>query len=404
MIRPGALVFISLLAALRPAAAADDRAAREKARLEALREQRSALERQLQESESSRADALDRLRDAEKAISALERKLRALGEEREMARAELAERERELKRLEQQTALRQKELARLLRHQFRPREADALAILLAGGDPNVAARERYFPALLSRAKAELIASLRRDAAATRQLAEQVRQRHDALAELARREEEERASLKKSQEARQAALAKLARQIEAQRREIGVLVKNEQRLSELIASLAKRPAKAPRQSAAPVAPRSSEPVAAARAGAEPVGAEGAFARLRGKLVKPVQGHLTARFGSRREDGQTLWKGLFFRAPEGAAVRAVAPGVVVFADWLRGYGNLLIIDHDDDFLSVYGNNQALLADVGQKVAAGATIAAVGASGGQPESGLYFELRHRGRAFDPLKWLAP
>ncbi|MCX8085332.1 MAG: peptidoglycan DD-metalloendopeptidase family protein [Rhodocyclaceae bacterium] len=385
-------------------AASEGRAAREQARLEALREQRAALEQKLKAAESSRAAALDELRDAEKAISALGRRVRELAEAREAARAELSARERELARLERQTAQRQAELARLLRHQFRPQEADALALLLAGGDPNVARRDRHFLALLSRAKAELIAALRRDAAATRELAGTIREHSEALAELLRREEEERANLKKSQEARKALLAKLSAQIEAQRREIGTLVKNEQRLADLIATLAKRSARPRAEKPAPSQRKASAPAAPTTLASEPEGAQGAFARLRGKLVKPVQGSLAVRFGSRREDGQSLSKGNFYRAPEGASVRAVAAGTVVFADWLRGYGNLLIIDHDDDFLSVYGNNQSLLADVGQKVAAGAVVATVGSSGGQPESGLYFELRHRGRPFDPGKWLAP
>jgi len=114
-------------------------------------------------------------------------------------------------------------------------------------------------------------------------------------------------------------------------------------------------------------------------------------------------VAARFGARREEGALFWKGMFIRAPAGAKVRAVAAGVVAFADWLRGYGQLLIIDHDDGFLSIYGNNQSLLAQVGQQVGAGAPVATVGNSGGYAESGLYFELRHKGQAFDPGKWLA-
>jgi septal ring factor EnvC (AmiA/AmiB activator) len=82
--------------------------------------------------------------------------------------------------------------------------------------------------------------------------------------------------------------------------------------------------------------------------------------------------------------------------------VAPGTVVFADWLRGFGNLLVIDHGDDFLSVYGNNESLLAAVGAVVKNGDSVATVGNSGGNADSGLYFELRHRGQPFDPLKWV--
>lgn len=387
---------LSCLPGLAPAAGE-----RETARLETLREQRTLLERQLQAAETSRAAMADQLRDTEKAISAAGRKLRALGEERAAARAELAAQEQRLQQLERQAAIRQNQLARLLRYQFRPPTADALSVLLAGGDPNVAARDRYFLALLSRAKADLIAALRQDAAETRRLTGVVRQRGENLAELAQREEGERAALRQRQQERQTVLDKISSQIKAQQREIQTLKQNEQRLGSLIASLAKKASHA-RPTQPGNASRADKPPPAQTVKAEPDIAGGAFARLRGRLSPPVRGSITGRFGARREDGQSIWKGLFIRAAEGADVRAVAAGVVVFADWLRGYGNLLIVDHDDDFLSVYGNNQTLLADVGQKVGAGTTVATVGASGGQSESGLYFELRHRGQAFDPGRWL--
>lgn len=377
---------------------------REKAHLESVREQRAALERRLKEAEVSRSAAADQLRDTEKAISVTARKLRALGEDLAAARSELATHERELKRLETQTAARQAQLARLLRYQFRPQEADALSILLAGGDPNATARDRYFLALLSHAKADLIADLRHDAAETKRLAGVVQQRGEKLAKLARHEEAERANLRQRQQERQAVLTKISGQIKVQRKEIETLKQNEQRLGNLIAALAKRAAQT--RSTRPAKPEKPPPAGlpppTQTVKADPTGASGDFARLRGRLIQPVKGTVSGRFGTRRDDGQSIWKGLFIRAADGADVRAVAAGVVVFADWLRGYGNLLIIDHDDDFLSVYGNNQTLLADVGQKVGAGKAVATVGASGGQAESGLYFELRHRGQAFDPGKWL--
>lgn len=386
-------------------AASDGRAARSE--LESLRDQRAALERQLKQNESSRAAAADQLRDTEKAISVLGRKLRALGDERSVAKAELAERERDLQQLERQSAARQAQLAQLLRHQFRPHEADAMTELLAGGDPNAAARDRHYLSLLSRAKAEMIAGLRRDAVAARRLAEVVQQRNEKLAELARREESERANLSQRQLERQAVLAKISIQIKQQRREINTIKQNEQRLGTLIASLAKRSVKA-KSPASKSKVRRPDAARTPALTAEPASTSGAFSRLRGKLLRPVQGVIAGRFGGRREDQQSTWKGLFIRAAEGADVRAVAVGVVVFADWLRGYGNLIIIDHDDDFLSVYANNQSLLADVGQKVGAGVTVATVGTGvgggGGQPESGLYFELRHEGRVFDPARWLSP
>jgi septal ring factor EnvC (AmiA/AmiB activator) len=394
-----AILVLGFLPALASAAGE-----REKAKLDALREQRAALERQMREKEAARAAAVGELRETEQAIAASARKLRALGEERAAVRAELAAHERELKRLEAQTAARQAQLAALLRHQFRPHEADALAMLLAGGDPNEAARDRYYLAQLARAKAELIGQLREDADETRRVAGIVRQRSAKLAELARHEEAERATLRQRQQERQAVLAKLSSQIQAQRRTLETLRQDEKRLASVIAALAKKKSAPARPGPASPKARSDTPAASPPPlRAEPDGAGGAFARLRGHLPWPVKGSVAARFGTRRDEGQLLWKGLFIRAPEGADVRAVADGVVVFADWLRGYGNLLIIDHDDGFLSIYGNNQTLLAKTGQKVTAGRPVATVGSSGGLPESGLYFELRHRGQAFDPGKWLA-
>jgi septal ring factor EnvC (AmiA/AmiB activator) len=100
---------------------------------------------------------------------------------------------------------------------------------------------------------------------------------------------------------------------------------------------------------------------------------------------------------------VWKGVFIQAPEGDAVHAVADGRIVYSDWLRGFGNLLIIDHGDSFMSLYGNNQSLLKQVGEDVRGGDTVATVGDTGGGSKSGLYFEIRFEGKALDPLPWVS-
>jgi septal ring factor EnvC (AmiA/AmiB activator) len=97
-----------------------------------------------------------------------------------------------------------------------------------------------------------------------------------------------------------------------------------------------------------------------------------------------------------------KGVFIRAPQGQPVRAIARGQVVYADWMRGFGNLLIVDHGENYLSIYANNESLLKELGDAVAPGEPIATTGSSGGNQETGLYFEMRHLGRAFDPLSWV--
>jgi septal ring factor EnvC (AmiA/AmiB activator) len=128
----------------------------------------------------------------------------------------------------------------------------------------------------------------------------------------------------------------------------------------------------------------------------------FSKLRGRLSLPVRGELIGRFGAPRGAAGTEAKGLFIRAPQGQSVRAIAGGQVVYAEWMRGFGNLLILDHGEAYLSIYANNESLLRQVGDVVTAGETVATTGASGGNEETGLYFEMRHLGRAFDPLRWV--
>lgn len=121
-----------------------------------------------------------------------------------------------------------------------------------------------------------------------------------------------------------------------------------------------------------------------------------------MKPPVPGKVLARFGTNRPEGGT-WRGLLLTADEGAPVHAVAPGTVVYSTWLRGFGNLIIIDHGDEFLTIYAFNQSLLKQVGDVVKKGETIALAGNTGGQLDSALYFEVRHKGAPIDPLLYIS-
>lgn len=145
----------------------------------------------------------------------------------------------------------------------------------------------------------------------------------------------------------------------------------------------------------------EPTAQASAAPPADTADTAAPGLQKGAPMPAQGGVQGRFGAERPDGGT-WRGIIIRASEGSPVQAIAAGKVVFADWLSGFGNLLIIDHGQDYLSVYGHNQSLLKQVGEPVQVGDEIARVGATGGQVEAGLYFEIRHQGQPVNPQLWL--
>lgn len=372
-----------------------------RAELKGLREKIDAVRDELARSEKSRAGVTDQLRETETAISGANRRLRDLGDSRRAAEAEIAELEKQSAELGVRIAGQQKQLAAMLYRRYLHGESDALQLLLSGEDPNRIAQDEYFLNALSKAKARMLGTLRDDLAHSRKLADARRDKVAALASIEQRQQAERTALVARQKERQAVLARIAGEIRSQRRQIDTLKNDERRLTQLIAGLSRvvrRPVERK-----PVHGRESP---APRVEATPDTASyaysGNFAALRGKLRLPVRGEIAGRFGKPRSEGGT-WKGLFIRSAEGSEVKAVAAGRVVFADWLRGFGNLLIIDHGDGFLSVYGNNQSLFRDAGQTVSGGETVAAVGSSGGGEESGLYFELRRQGQPFDPLSWAA-
>lgn len=133
---------------------------------------------------------------------------------------------------------------------------------------------------------------------------------------------------------------------------------------------------------------------------PAGSEQPFAQLKGRLSWPAQGELSARFGELRDGGPLRWNGVLLDAEPGSEVRAIYHGRVAFSDWLPNFGLLMIIDHGDGYLSVYGHNEVLLRESGEWVAPGDLLAQVGSAGGR--SGLYFELRHNGDVVDPSGWM--
>lgn len=129
---------------------------------------------------------------------------------------------------------------------------------------------------------------------------------------------------------------------------------------------------------------------------------AFKTVRGRLPLPTKGKIIHRYGSTQSDGQLKSNGLFIANRAGAKIVSVHHGRVIFSDYLRGHGLLLIIDHGDGYMSLYAHNQTLLKDIGDWVSSGEKIATVGNSGGQQQAGLYFEIRHQGRPQNPQPWL--
>ncbi len=373
--------LIAAWAGAAPPAAAKPTPAEELAQ---LRAQIQKLKRDIDSAEESKADVLDQLRDSERAISDLNRSLHALATEQRAVAEALAAAQQRSAALRSHIRSQQSVLAHLLRQQYMQPAQDPLRLVLALKNPNEIARQTIYYRYLSRSRATLIASLREDLQATDAAEAEVRQQHAALARILAQQENERRALHREASQRRATLARLEQQIAARRKQVAQLARDEQRLTRLVQQLSR---------VVPTRPRGAAP----RPGPPP----GPIALKPGTPL-PVAGELSNRFGSPRPDTGTAWRGWFIRAPAGSPVKAAETGQVVFADWLRGFGNLLIIDHGDGYMSLYGNNEALLKQEGDRVRRGEPVAAVGNSGGNPETGLYFEVRYQSRPIDPASWL--
>jgi septal ring factor EnvC (AmiA/AmiB activator) len=369
------------------------------------------LKKQLAAAEESQSDAADALADSEAAISVANRTLRELAAARRQVERQIAA----LTERGRQTGARQsdaeRELGQLLRAQYALSRVEPWQRLIDGENPAQLARERVYLDYLARARASTVSVLRERREELAELETESRAKQKELDEIAAEERSNRATLLKQQLARKQTLERLSKRIATQRQSIASLERDDRRLSSLIDKLAKllaepvRRVAPPTRGAKPSAPNAVPNTAPTR-DFDPPGYT-AFERLRGRLPMPVAGDIAARFGApRRVEGAgtaPTWKGVFIRAAEGAEVKSVAAGQVVFADWLRGFGNLIIVDHGEGFLSVYGNNESLLQPVGERVGGGEVIASVGNTGGNVDAGLYFELRFNGRPIDPLRWVA-
>lgn len=328
--------------------------------------EKDGLSRELRRAEELVGAASGDLLKADAAIETVVNRMRALDDQR-LARKEEVEQQRET-------------LARQLRAAYTLGRQQRLKLFFSQQDPGRIGRLLGYHNYLGRTRVGQIRSISRNLETLRQLELELKQQRLAAAALRETKGQNLHRLQQAMRERQDALAAIDDQLLANGSELQRLEDNERSLQVLVKQL---------QEALRTLERARQ--------------QQQFADQRGQLPWPVEGDVAAGFGSRRPAGDLRWRGLLIEAPEGRPVRAVHAGRVVFADWLRGFGLLLILDHGDDYLSVYAHNLAIYRQTGQEVAAGEVIAAVGNSGGQGRTGLYFEIRHHGRAIDPGAWLA-
>lgn len=359
--------------------------------LDALRDRIQILQNDIISKEKEKQDATNALQETERAISTINRKQTQLREEKHRADHKFEQFKAQYQQLSVDIALEQNRLDKLLYQQYINGQQDHLRLLLNQQNPNQLARDMHYYKHLSLARTNTVNTLHDNQKKLEDLTQAIRKKRAEIITIQNEYSTQTINLKQQKLNHQKILSQVSEKIAQQQNEIEKLQRDEKRIADIVAEINKILSQ---QKTSPGLYNNELPKA--------LQGQAPFSSLKGKLHLPVRGKLVSRFGGQRSGRNVTWKGLFISSPKGSDVKAIANGQVVFADWLRGFGNLMIIDHGMSYMSLYGNNETLYKEVGDIILSGDTITAVGNSGGNPDSGLYFELRYKGQPFDPMTWI--
>lgn len=407
-----ALALILLTSLLVPAFA--DQKADTQKQLDAASADVAELKKLLEQLQQEKSGVQKQLKSTETEMGNLENQVKSLREELQESEEELKRLDQEKKKLQDARLEQQRLIGIQARAAYQGGRQEYIKLLLNQQNPEKFSRTLTYYDYLAEARMEQLTAfnetLRQLANVEKDIGHHQAQLQEQKSQLDARSDELAAVRKE----RQLALAKLNKDYAARDQRLKAREQEQANLNRVLKTIEEtlarqaREAEQERQRALTAArEKPSAPAAGKSPASGPLVSSGAtyggpFANARGKLPWPVNGRLVARYGTPRgEDARTKWDGVLIGATAGSQVRAVHGGRVVFADWLRGSGLLVILDHGNGYLTLYGHNQSLLKDAGDIVKAGDPIATVGTSGGQDTPALYFAIRQQGRASDPAQW---
>lgn len=370
-------------------------------RLQSVRGELREVAAQRRRLEGQRGDASRKLREADQQVGGTQRALQQTRAQMRRDAEALVQLQQERQRHAGELAGKRKELATLLRAAQLAGEAAPLKALLAQDRVAEAERALTYQGYLQRAQVERIRVLGAEVARLQALEDEILQRRSALDAAGRRQAEQLAQLQAARQQRAGLLAALDQQYRDRAEREKALGRDAKALQSLLAQLRAAAAKAAREAERARREAARQAKATGKPAPKRSTVASAPAMRVGGLSWPVSGSLLAAFGGRLPDGRRS-DGVLIAAAAGTAVKAVADGTVVFADWMTGYGNILIIDHGNGYMSLYAHNDSLLRAAGDAVRRGDALAAVGSSGGQERPALYFELRRNGTPVNPSGWL--
>lgn len=373
-----ALLLFTALFGLATLAAAQDTQIKEQ-QLREVRQKISKLQRSLQD-KGRRREKLDRsLKDVESELLEVRSKLAATRQDQSSNETELRRIEDKTNKAKARLAEHTEQLVSQLRAAYTGGRTERLRLMLNQQDPADFGRTMAYYRYLNAYRKGNIDAVAGQIEELLNLAKAAKRTRDKLARVQARYEKELAERDETRLRRQGLLKNLSAEIEREGGQVAELRQQEKDLARLILELSSILAD------------------------YPISSEAAFAALKGKLTWPVAGRMLHEFGQPRDEGALTWNGVLLGAPRGKEVRALYHGRVAYADWLPGLGLLLVLDHGNGYMSLYGHNDSLLRDVGNWVAAGDPVATVGDSGGQAQPGLYLEIRQGTRALNPRRWIS-
>lgn len=347
--------------------------------LEAVRDKISSLKSSMDKRASDRDRVTGELQSAETGIAEKRIRIKELERQRDFSQKKKADLDKRLQAREAELSAESAQLEAQVRTAYTSGEQERIKLLLNQHDPATIGRLMTYYRYMSEFRGENINAVNRHITELTDLRQQAAAEENRLAGLARARMAELAELNTAQSERQELLATLKAKIADEGSQIERLAAEEQDLARLIAELT------------------------SILSDYPITSEEPFSKYRGRLTWPVAGSLIHDFGQPRASDKLKWNGVVLAAPRGREVRSIYHGRVVFADWLAGMGLLVIVDHGEGYLTLYGYNETTLKSAGDWVAPGDVIATVGDSGGQPQSSLYFEIRKGTEPVNPRRWVS-
>jgi septal ring factor EnvC (AmiA/AmiB activator) len=384
---------------------ADDRA-----QLQSIQQDIAAKERAVRQQQQQRGALLAQLQAQEKAIAEASRKLRDTQNTLAELNRQIDTMNASLAKLQKQQASQERNLAAQLDASFRQGQHTGIQLILSGEESQRGQRLQAYFGYLNAARQETIAGLKQTKAEVAEQKESLETKQTEQQTLLYEQQAQQTKLESARNERKKTLSTLESSLQQDQQKLSEMRQNESRLQNQIAraaAAAKARAEKEAQEAEQVRTRQKEATSKGST-YKPTENErslmsrtGGLGSPRGQAFWPVRGPTLHRYGEQLQ-GELRWKGMVIAAGEGTEVKAIADGRVILADWLQGYGLVVVVEHGKGDMSLYGYNQSALVNVGTQVRAGQAIALVGNSGGQGRPSLYFEIRRQGQAVNPQPWL--